>query len=83
MVWISRYDTGSPRSSSAMLYSQLQDLHRQRVSDGAIVPVFSGVTKRVLVLVWSQLGDFDSVEYAIWLQREAEWLSKQIGRAHV
>ena len=60
-----------------MLYSQFEDLHRQRVSDGAVVPVFSGVTKRVLVLVWSQLGDFDSVEYAIWLQREAEWLSKQ------
>ena len=60
-----------------MLYSQFQALNRQRVSDGATVPVCSGVTKRVLVLVWSQLGDFDSVEYAVWLQREAEWLSKQ------
>jgi AhpC/TSA antioxidant enzyme len=86
------YDTGIPRSCSAMLYSQFQALQRQRVSDGTIAPVLSGIThpdgtkpdvtkpgvkKRVLVLVWSQLGDFDTVEYAMWLKREAEWLSQQ------
>lgn len=59
------------------LYSNFQSLQRQRVSDGAIVPVLSDVTRRVLVLVWSQLGDFDSVEYAGWLKREAQWLSQQ------
>jgi AhpC/TSA antioxidant enzyme len=60
-----------------MVYSTIQSLQRQRVSDGTIIPVLSGVTKRVLVLVWSQLGDFDSVEYAGWLKREAEWLAQQ------
>ncbi|MGI0492731.1 peroxiredoxin-like family protein [Alkalinema pantanalense CENA528] len=59
------------------LYSQFQSLQLQRVSDGAIVPVLDvpaleSVTSRVLVLVWPQLGDFDSVEYAGWLQREQE-----------
>lgn len=58
-------------------YSTFESLQRQRVSDGAIVPVLSTVTRRVLVLVWSQLGDFDSVEYALWLKREAQWLSQQ------
>lgn len=60
-----------------MSYQQFQSLQRQRVSDGAIVPVLSGVTKRLLLLVWSQLGDFDSVEYAVWLKRETELLSHQ------
>ncbi len=64
-------------SSPAMLYDQFQALQRQRVSDGTMLPVLSGITKRVLILVWSQLGDFDSVEYAVWLKREAEWLSQQ------
>ena len=48
----------------------LQQTQRQRVSDGAIVPIFSECTApRQLVLVWPQLGDFDSLEYAGWLQR--------------
>jgi len=29
-----------------------------------------------LVLLWSQLGDFDSLEYAWWLQREAATLAR-------
>ncbi len=58
-------------------YSTFESLQRQRVSDGTIVPVLSSVTKRVLVLVWSQLGDFDTVEYAAWLKREEEWVSQQ------
>jgi AhpC/TSA antioxidant enzyme len=54
-------------------YEILQQTHRQRVSDGAIVPVLSNddPTKRQLVLVWPQLGDFDSLEYAGWLHRSA------------
>jgi hypothetical protein len=60
-----------------MLYSTFQGLHRQRVSDGTELPILSGVTKRVLVLVWSQLGDFDSVEYALWLKRESQWVAQQ------
>lgn len=61
------------------LYSQFQSLQLQRVSDGAIVPVLdvsalASTPSRVLVLVWPQLGDFDSVEYASWLKRERELL---------
>jgi AhpC/TSA antioxidant enzyme len=60
-----------------MHYTTFQSLQRQRVSDGTVVPLLSTVTRRILVLVWSQLGDFDSVEYALWLKREAEWLAQQ------
>ncbi|NET39708.1 MAG: hypothetical protein F6K19_48405 [Cyanothece sp. SIO1E1] len=51
----------------------------QRVSDGAIVPILSGCESATyqLVLVWPQLGDFDSLEYAWWLQREAKWLQAE------
>jgi hypothetical protein len=47
---------------------------RQRVSDGAVIPILSDCAGalRLLVLVWPQLGDFDSLEYAWWLQREQE-----------
>ena len=53
-------------------YEILQQTQRQRVSDGAIVPILNdcAATPRQLVLVWPQLGDFDSLEYAGWLQRE-------------
>ncbi|MEW6491610.1 MAG: peroxiredoxin-like family protein [Cyanobacteriota bacterium] len=51
----------------------------QRVSDGAIVPLLSNceLFTRLLVLVWPQLGDFDTLEYAWWLQREAERIQRQ------
>ena len=57
-------------------YSIFNQTKRQRVSDGAIAPLLSGCESaaRLLVLVWPQLGDFDSLEYAWWLQREAESL---------
>ncbi len=47
------------------------------VSDGAIAPIFSSETppQRILILLWPQLGDFDSLEYAGWLQREATLLA--------
>ncbi len=53
------------------LYQQLQQTTRQRVSDGATVPLLSDCQHRpVLLLMLSQLGDFDSLEYAQWIQRE-------------
>lgn len=57
-------------------YSCLQASQRQRASDGAVVPILSSCqsAQRQLVLVWGQLGDFDSLEYAWWLQRDAERL---------
>ncbi len=59
------------------LFDRFQQTHRQRVSDGAIAPILSGCesASRLLVLVWPQLGDFDSLEYAWWLQREAAALT--------
>jgi AhpC/TSA antioxidant enzyme len=57
-------------------YEILRDCQRQRVSDGEIGPLLGSEEERQLVLVWSQLGDFDSLEYAWWLQRERErWLA--------
>lgn len=57
-------------SSSYEIFSTIQ---RQRVSDGQIVPILSDCSdyKRLLILVWPQLGDFDSLEYAWWLEKEA------------
>ncbi len=48
-----------------------------RVSDGKIQPILAGCsnTSPLLMLVWSQLGDFDSLEYAWWLQREQDLLA--------
>lgn len=57
------------------LYDRLIQTQRQRISDGAIVPILDGCNApRQLVLIWSQLGDFDNLEYAWWLKREAEVL---------
>lgn len=60
-------------------YLLLNQTGRQRVSDAAIVPVLSGCQSapRQLVLLWSQLGDFDNLEYAWWLQRDAERLQAE------
>jgi AhpC/TSA antioxidant enzyme len=60
-------------------YEILQRTERQRVSDGAIAPILDGSlgsAKQNLVLVWSQLGDFDSLEYAWWLQKEKALLER-------
>lgn len=58
------------------LYDRLIQTKRQRISDGAVVPILEGCSSaaRQLVLLWSQLGDFDSLEYAWWLKREAQLL---------
>ncbi len=57
-------------------YSLFQQTQRQRVSDGQQVSILDGcdTADRLLVLVLPQLGDFDSLEYAWWLQRDAERL---------
>ena len=58
------------------IYSIFKQTDRQRISDGAIVPILSGceTANRSLVIVCPQLGDFDSLEYAWWLQRERKQL---------
>ncbi|NEQ96117.1 MAG: hypothetical protein F6K30_05235, partial [Cyanothece sp. SIO2G6] len=60
-------------------YSILRDTQRLRVSDGVIASLLDGydTTSRLLILVWPQLGDFDSLEYAWWLRRDAERLVEQ------
>ncbi len=63
-------------SVSLDIYSILNQTQRLRVSDGKIQPILDGWSKtsQLLVLIWSQLGDFDNLEYAWWLQREKEKL---------
>ncbi|MEH2423200.1 MAG: peroxiredoxin-like family protein [Nostoc sp.] len=62
------------RSNFPDIYSILSQTQRLRVSDGEIKPVLDGCSNssKLLVLIWSQLGDFDNLEYAWWLQREKE-----------
>ncbi len=61
------------------VYSLLSETQRLRVSDGETVSILSGCesANQLLVLIWSQLGDFDSLEYALVLQRESEKLRAQ------
>jgi AhpC/TSA antioxidant enzyme len=61
------------------IYAIFQQTNRLRVSDGEIVPILSGcaAAKQLLVIVCPQLGDFDSLEYAWWLQRSLAQLSAQ------
>ena len=60
-------------------YALLSQTNRQRVSDGAVVPILSGCefASRQLVLLLPQLGDFDSLEYAWWLQKESHRLQAE------
>lgn len=53
------------------IYSTLSQTDRQRVSDGQRVSIFESCdrTKQTLMLVWPQLGDFDTLEYAWWIER--------------
>jgi hypothetical protein len=61
------------------IHSILSQTERQRVSDGTVLPILSGCesSMRQLVLLLPQLGDFDSLEYAWWLRREAQRLETQ------
>jgi peroxiredoxin len=58
---------------------KIKQTQRQRVSDNQTVSIFEDTTGAayVLILVWPQLGDFDSLEYAWWLQKQAEDLKAQ------
>ncbi len=64
-------------SNSPDIYSILNQAQHLRVSDGEIKPVLDGCsnTSKLLILIWSQLGDFDNLEYAWWLRREKEKIS--------
>jgi hypothetical protein len=55
-------------------YEILNQTQRLRVSDGVIASIFDGCdsTQRKLILVLPQLGDFDSLEYIWWIQREID-----------
>ena len=61
----------------APLFETLQSTERQRVSDGSVVPLLDVCegAHRLLVLILPQLGDFDSLEYAWWLQRNPKVLA--------
>lgn len=58
-------------------YAVLYASHHPRVSDGQTLPLLEDCDpeRRLLVLVWSQLGDFDSLEFAGWLQRDRDRLA--------
>lgn len=60
-------------------YTLLSQTKRERVSDGAVASLLSGCESSPwrLVLILPQLGDFDSFEYAWWLQRDAQQLEAQ------
>ena len=55
------------------VYNLLSQTQRQLVSNGEIEPILNNTSDN-LVLLWSQLGDFDNLEYAWWLIREWEKL---------
>ncbi|HEY9803612.1 MAG TPA: peroxiredoxin-like family protein [Leptolyngbyaceae cyanobacterium] len=60
-------------------YTIISQTELERVSDGMTRPLLEncGTASHILILVWPQLGDFDSLEYAWWLQREAKKLPEE------
>ncbi|MBT9312752.1 peroxiredoxin-like family protein [Leptothoe kymatousa] len=60
--------------TQAGVHNILSRTQGQRVSDGDTVSLVVPATRQ-LVLVWPQLGDFDSLEYAWWLRRGADSLA--------
>ena len=70
-------------SSTKNPYQIINETPQLRVSDGAIASIFDDCfddcppTSRKLVLVLSQLGDFDSLEYIWWTQREIDRLKAE------
>jgi len=53
-------------------FSIFKQTQRQLVSSGQHEPIIANNSGKTLVLLWSQLGDFDNLEYAWWLKRESE-----------
>ena len=60
-------------------YFTIKQTELLRVSDGKIAPILedSLFAERILVLIWSQLGDFDNLEYAWWLQKRSAKLKEK------
>ena len=56
------------------VYHLLSQSQRLLVSSGETEPILDNISDKTLVLLWSQLGDFDNLEYAWWLIREWEKL---------
>lgn len=56
------------------VYSILSQTQRECVGDGEFKTVLNNSAGKTLVLLWSQLGDFDNLEYAWWLKRESAQL---------
>lgn len=57
------------------VYHLLSQTQRQLVSSGETEPILDKISDKTLVLLWSQLGDFDNLEYAWWVIREWEKLT--------
>jgi len=53
-------------------YALLNQTELSRIGDGQAVALFDtcDAAKRTLVLIWPQLGDFDTLEYAWWVERD-------------
>jgi hypothetical protein len=61
------------------IYSILKRTQRELVSSGEQQTIMGNMSSdqtmsKTLVLLWSQLGDFDNLEYAWWLNRESSKL---------
>ena len=54
-------------------YSIFSQTQRECVADGKFKTILED-NKPTLVLLWSQLGDFDNLEYAWWLKKESAQL---------
>ena len=59
------------------VYSILSQTKLLCVGDGEIKTVIDQAQQKTLMLLWSQLGDFDNLEYAWWLNRESARLQEQ------
>ena len=72
-------NTQTNQSKPQNAYSILSQTQCLRISDGEIKPILDACsnTSQTLILIWSQLGDFDNLEYAWWLQREKEKLQEE------
>ncbi len=62
--------------NSLSTYAILKQARPLRVSDGRAVSYLDScdASKRTLILLWPQLGDFDSLEYAWWVKRDRDKL---------
>lgn len=56
------------------IYRILQETKRPRISDEKVIPILSNceLTSHLLVIIFPQLGDFDSLEYAWWLNQKSQ-----------